>query len=145
MIARIEDWRDGHGKPGGRAEVARRLDEAHHEMRAHHNLEAYMDAYVDAAGIQEQRLTPLFRSVAGRTGVVTGNRMHRSGGATAAGLKVRVGNHTFRATGITAYLSVAARWKTRRQWRRMKARARPGFTTARATRSRSMRWSGFRF
>jgi hypothetical protein len=29
MIARIEDWRDGHGKPGGRAEAARRLDDAH--------------------------------------------------------------------------------------------------------------------
>ena len=29
MIARIEDWRDGHGKPGGRTEAGRRLDEAH--------------------------------------------------------------------------------------------------------------------
>jgi hypothetical protein len=29
MIARIEDWRDGHGKPGGRAEATRRLDEVH--------------------------------------------------------------------------------------------------------------------
>jgi hypothetical protein len=29
MIARIEDWRDGHGKPGGRAEADRRLGEAH--------------------------------------------------------------------------------------------------------------------
>ena len=29
MIARIEEWGDGHGKPGGRAEAARRLDEAH--------------------------------------------------------------------------------------------------------------------
>jgi len=29
MLARIEDWRDGHGKPGGRAEAARRLGEAH--------------------------------------------------------------------------------------------------------------------
>ena len=28
MIARIEDWRDGHGKPGGRAEADRRLNEA---------------------------------------------------------------------------------------------------------------------
>ena len=28
MIARIEEWRDGHGKPGGRAEAARRLDAA---------------------------------------------------------------------------------------------------------------------
>jgi hypothetical protein len=29
MIARIEDGRDGHGKPGGRGEAAQRLDEAH--------------------------------------------------------------------------------------------------------------------
>jgi hypothetical protein len=29
MIARIQEWRDGHGKPGGRADAARRLDEAH--------------------------------------------------------------------------------------------------------------------
>jgi hypothetical protein len=29
MLARIAAWRDGHGKPGGRAEAARRLDEAH--------------------------------------------------------------------------------------------------------------------
>ena len=29
MIARIQEWRDGHGKPGGRADAARRLEEAH--------------------------------------------------------------------------------------------------------------------
>jgi hypothetical protein len=29
MIARIQEWRDGHGKPEGRTEAARRLDEAH--------------------------------------------------------------------------------------------------------------------
>ena len=29
MIARIQEWRDGHDKPGGRAEATRRLDEAH--------------------------------------------------------------------------------------------------------------------
>ena len=29
MIARIQEWRDGHDKPGGRAEAARRLNEAH--------------------------------------------------------------------------------------------------------------------
>jgi hypothetical protein len=28
MLARIHEWQDGHGKPGGRAEAARRLDEA---------------------------------------------------------------------------------------------------------------------
>jgi hypothetical protein len=29
MIARIQEWRDGHDKSGGRAEAGRRLDEAH--------------------------------------------------------------------------------------------------------------------
>jgi hypothetical protein len=29
MLARIAEWQEGHGKPGGRAEAARRLDEAH--------------------------------------------------------------------------------------------------------------------
>jgi hypothetical protein len=29
MLARIQDWQNGRGKPGGRAEAARRLDEAH--------------------------------------------------------------------------------------------------------------------
>jgi hypothetical protein len=29
LLAWIAEWQDGHGKPGGRAEAARRLDEAH--------------------------------------------------------------------------------------------------------------------
>jgi hypothetical protein len=29
LLAKIHEWQDGHGKPGGRAEAARRLDEAH--------------------------------------------------------------------------------------------------------------------
>ena len=29
MIARIQEWQDGHGQPGGRADATRRLDEAH--------------------------------------------------------------------------------------------------------------------
>jgi hypothetical protein len=29
MLARIAEWQDGHGKPGGRADAARRLDDAH--------------------------------------------------------------------------------------------------------------------
>jgi hypothetical protein len=30
---------------------------------AHHNAEAYLDAYIDAAGIREETKGPLFRSV----------------------------------------------------------------------------------
>ncbi len=29
LLAAIHTWQDGHGQPGGRAEAARRLDEAH--------------------------------------------------------------------------------------------------------------------
>jgi hypothetical protein len=29
MLARIQEWQDGHGLAGGRAEAARRLDKAH--------------------------------------------------------------------------------------------------------------------
>ena len=33
-------------------------------MPAHHTLEAYLDAYIDAAGIREEKKTHLFRSAA---------------------------------------------------------------------------------
>ena len=29
LLTRIHEWQEGHGKPGGRADAARRLDEAH--------------------------------------------------------------------------------------------------------------------
>ena len=48
-----------------------------HEMPAHHNLEAYLDAYIDATGIREEKKTPLFRSAAGRTGTLTSTVMNR--------------------------------------------------------------------
>ena len=82
-----------------------------HEMPAHHNLEAYLDAYIDAAGIREEKKTPLFRSAAGRTGMLTSTVMNRVDAwrmvqrrAAELGMKGRIGCHTFRATGITAYL-----------------------------------------
>src|SRR3974390_2529093 len=48
-----------------------------HEMPAHHNLEAYLDAYIQAASIQEEGKSPLFRSAVGRTGVLTATPMNR--------------------------------------------------------------------
>jgi hypothetical protein len=32
MLAWIAEWQEGHGKPGGRAEAARRLEEAHQQL-----------------------------------------------------------------------------------------------------------------
>src|SRR5450759_5531094 len=48
-----------------------------HEMPAHHNLEAYLDSYIEAAGIRDGGKSPLFRSAAGRTGVLTEKPMNR--------------------------------------------------------------------
>jgi integrase len=49
-----------------------------HEMPAHHTLEAYLDAYIDAAGMREEKKTPLFRSISGgRAGVLTAAAMDR--------------------------------------------------------------------
>jgi site-specific recombinase XerD len=82
-----------------------------HDMPAHHLLEEYVDEYLDAAGIPEDRATPLFRTAAGRTGHLTDRRMTRTDAlrmvwrrAAAAGIATELGCHSFRATGITVYL-----------------------------------------
>ena len=82
-----------------------------HEMPAHHNLDSYLEAYVSAANIAADRKGLLFRTLKGRTGQLTRNpllqqdvhRMIRQR-AAAAGIRTEIGCHTFRATGITAYL-----------------------------------------
>ena len=83
----------------------------HHEVPAHHNAEAYLDAYVQAAGIAAELKTPLFRSAIGRTEKLGTSRLTRQDAlrmikrrAAKLGLPARTCCHTFRATGITAYL-----------------------------------------
>jgi len=82
-----------------------------HDMPAHHLLEAYMDEYLDAVGLAEDKTTPLFRTAAGKTGQLTDRRMTRTDAlrmiwrrAAAAGIATELGCHSFRATGITVYL-----------------------------------------
>lgn len=82
-----------------------------HTMPCHHKLEEYLDAYLQAAGIEDQKNGPLFRSAKGRTGVLTENRLRRGNAydairrrARQAGLATEICPHTFRATGITNYL-----------------------------------------
>lgn len=82
-----------------------------HEVPAHHNLEAYLDAYIEAAGIAQDRKGPLFRTALGKTLVLTENSMTRTDvfrmvkrRAKDAGISDRICCHTFRATGITTYL-----------------------------------------
>jgi integrase/recombinase XerD len=81
-----------------------------HDVPAHHNAEAYLDAYMDCAGIQGEKKSPLFRSIDSRRRI-TANPMTRTDvlrmvkrRAQGAGLPSSTSCHTFRATGITAYL-----------------------------------------
>lgn len=83
-----------------------------HEVPAHHKAEEYLDAYLEAAGIRDQVKGPLFRTVASKAGLsLTDSPMHQVDAwrmvrrrALAAGIATPIGCHTFRATGITAYL-----------------------------------------
>ena len=81
-----------------------------HEVPAHHNADEYLDAYLKAPGIGQEKRSPLFRTI-DRSGRATERGLSRNDAlrmikrrAKAAGLSEKVCCHTFRATGITAYL-----------------------------------------
>ena len=80
-----------------------------HEAPCVPKLEKFLDDYIAAAGIAEDREGPLFRTVgriAGAPQRMTqpdAYRMIRQL-ALQAGIKTRIGNHAMRATGITDYL-----------------------------------------
>ncbi|WP_346380560.1 tyrosine-type recombinase/integrase [Acidithiobacillus sp.] len=82
-----------------------------HEMPCHHNLEAYLHAYIEGADLADDPRGPLFRTIGRGTKQFTRTPLPQANAyamirrrAAAAGIETRVGNHSFRATGITAYL-----------------------------------------
>lgn len=82
-----------------------------HEMPCHHSLEAYLHAYIDGCGLGDDRKGPLFRTIARGTGQLSATALPQANAfqmvrrrAAAAGIGTAIGNHSFRATGITAYL-----------------------------------------
>ena len=81
------------------------------QIAVHHVLEEYMDAYLAATGLSEQKGTPLFRTARGKTGQLTENRMSQPDAwsmlqrrAKKAGITTAICNHSWRATGITVFL-----------------------------------------
>jgi len=82
-----------------------------HEMPCHHNLETYLNAYIDGTGMAADNKAYLFRTARGRTEELTQEPLSQSDAwrmirrrAFAAGILTKIGNHSFRATGITEYL-----------------------------------------
>ena len=82
----------------------------HHEVPVHHNAEEYLDAYLGAVGKEIGKDTPLWRSMTKERGFGEG-RMSRidvyrmiKRRCQKAELGTAANCHTFRATGITAYL-----------------------------------------
>ena len=82
-----------------------------HEMPCHHTLEEYLHAYLDGVGIAGDAKGPLFRTIGRGTQRLTRTPLPQANAyamvrrrALAAAIGTRIGNHSFRATGITAYL-----------------------------------------
>jgi site-specific recombinase XerD len=82
-----------------------------HAMPCHHNLETYLHEYIDGAGLANDPKALLFQTYNRSTGKLTGNPLPQANAfamiqrrAKSGGITTHVGNHTFRATGVTAYL-----------------------------------------
>ena len=95
----VRGWLRLHEKGGKR-----------HDVPAHHRAEEAVEAYLAAVGLEDPK-APLFQSV-DRSGRLSDRPLARrvvlamiKRRASAAGLPASTCCHTFRATGITAYLS----------------------------------------
>jgi integrase len=82
-----------------------------HEMPCHHNLESYLHAYLDGTGLAADPKGALFPTISRVTGALTSTPLLQANAhamirrrAAAAGVETLIGNHSFRGTGITAYL-----------------------------------------
>ena len=82
-----------------------------HEMPCHHSLETYLQNYLEGAGLVGGPKDILFRTANKRGGQLTERAMSQPDAyrmirrrAAQAGIWTQVGNHSFRATGITEYL-----------------------------------------
>lgn len=82
-----------------------------HEMPCHHNLEEYLAAYLDGTGPRYDPKGFLFRTIGRGTGQLTASALAQANAhamiqrrMAVADIATKAGNHSFRATGITAYL-----------------------------------------
>jgi integrase len=80
------------------------------ELPCHHNLEQFLDEWLASSSMASEPESPLFPAL--RHGKLTGRLPLAQSNvyvmirrrALAAGIRTKIGNHTFPATGITTYL-----------------------------------------
>ena len=81
------------------------------ELPCHHNLEQFLDEWLLKSGLSGEPDAPLFPTM--RHGKLAGGRQFMAQAevyqmirrrALGAGIATKIGNHSFRATGITTYL-----------------------------------------
>jgi site-specific recombinase XerD len=82
-----------------------------HAMPCHHNLESYLHEYIDGAGLARDPKALLFQTYSRAIAQLAGNPLPQANAyemiqrrAKGAGITTKIGNHTFRATGVTACL-----------------------------------------
>lgn len=90
----------------------------HHEVPTHHTADLYMVAYLAAAGIGAAKQTPLFRTIDCHR-ELTDRRLDRREALAMIKRRARQANisssiccHTFRATGITAFMQGGGKLET---------------------------------
>jgi site-specific recombinase XerD len=83
----------------------------YHEMPCHHSLEVYLKAHLNEAVVSGDDCQYLFRTAVGRSSKLSNRAMSQVDAyrmirrrASDAKILTKVGNHSFRATGITEYL-----------------------------------------
>lgn len=83
-----------------------------HEVPVHHKAEEYLESYLSLSGIKDDKNSWLFRSTIGRSQNLNQGVLSRYNAfqmvkrrAKRAGISDKISCHSFRATGITAYLS----------------------------------------
>ncbi len=93
-----------------------------HDVPAHHKLDEYLEAYIAGAGLAARPKAFLFPTAKGRGDRLADSPMSQADAyrmirrrAADAGIKTKIGNHTFRATGITAYLKNGGRLEIAQQ------------------------------
>jgi hypothetical protein len=110
-----------------------------HAMPCHHALAEALHAYIDAAGIAEDRKGWLFRTSPGHNAPCCPTadvqpdawRMIRKRARRRPAFTRRSAIIRFGRPGSPPISAMAARWSTRSRWRRTRARARPSSTTER--------------